>query len=48
MTLSTKINNHAGGVGAKFSKQVGNHITKGMLSSGHHIGNMWVYKEKNC
>ncbi len=43
-----KINNHVGGVGTKFSKQVGNHTANGTLSNGHHIDNTWVCKEFFC
>jgi hypothetical protein len=40
------INNHAGGVGTKSSKQVGSHIAKRTASNGRHIGNTWVCTKK--
>jgi hypothetical protein len=40
------INNHASGVGAKSSKQVGSHIAKRAPSSGRHLGNTWVGMKK--
>jgi hypothetical protein len=41
-----KFNNNVSGVGTKFSKQVSDHITKGLPSSRRCFGNTRVYKRE--